>query len=260
MRLLTGLSLTLFILLQAGVRDAAARQSPAADAGRPAAEQLAETNKKIRELSDAKKFDEAAKLAEAAVEEASRLSGPDSKQVSAQLSVLADVHIARGEKGKAKKVLARVLELREKRPGPSEKFEADAFEQYTCVVATDFRSRPDPDVSQRIARVFVEDSVLGQGLQLSPDRKELEIGKVVSKPPPSYPAKERSERTSGAAVLVITIDEAGKVQYATPLGCTSRAFRGVAQDAALAVTFKPTLVNGKPVKVQSIISYRWIFQ
>ena len=58
----------------------------------------------------------------------------------------------------------------------------------------------------------------------------------------------------------MNIDEAGKVKYASPLGCTTRAFRMAAQEAALRVTFEPTLVNGKPVEVRSIIFYRWVIQ
>ncbi|HEX8351858.1 MAG TPA: energy transducer TonB [Pyrinomonadaceae bacterium] len=255
MRLLTALSLTLLALAQAGART----PQTASPAG-PAAGQLAETNRKIRELADAKKYDEAAKLAETAAEEASRLFGPDSAEVSAQLSGLAELHVARRESGKAKKALARVLELREKRPGPSQKFEQDALELYTCLVATDLRSRFDPEIPERISRVLVEDSVLGQGLRLSPDGRELEVGSSASKPPPSYPPEARSARASGAAVMVIDIDEAGKVVSATPLGCTSRLFMGAGQEAALRATFKPTLVNGRPVKVRSITFYRWIVQ
>ena len=255
MRLLTVLSLCLFILVQAG------GQTPqATNPAQPAAEQLGETNGKIRELADARQYGEAAKLAEAAVEEASRLFGPDSLEVSAQLSGLAELYIARRESGKAKKVFARVLELREKRPGPSQKFEQDALEQYGCVVATDLRSTPDRELPQRIARVFIEDSVFGQGFQLSPDKRELQVGAGASKPPPYYPPEAKMAHASGAAVLAITVNEAGKVTYATPLGCTSRAFRGAGQDAALRATFKPTLVNGKPVKVRSIIMYRWIIE
>jgi hypothetical protein len=255
MGLLTALSLALLTLVLAG------GQTPqTANPARPAAEQLGEMNKKIRELFDAKSYDEAAKLAEAAAAEASRVFGPDSVEVSAQLSALADIHIARRESGKAKKVLARVLELREKRPGPSQKFEQDALVQYTCAVAADLRTSPDRDLPQRISRVLVEDSVLGQGFQLSPDRKELEVGEVLSKPPPSYPHEAQTSRASGAAVLAITIDAAGKVKYATPLGCTSRIFSAAGQAAALKATFKPTLVNGKPVEVQGIIFYRWIVQ
>jgi hypothetical protein len=33
-----------------------------------------------------------------------------------------------------------------------------------------------------------------------------------------------------------------------------------AQEAALRVLFEPTLVNGKPVEVRSIIFYRWVIQ
>jgi hypothetical protein len=255
MRLLTALSLALFLFAQAG-----AAPPQTTGAAPPAAEQLAETNRKIRSLADEKKHAEAAKLAEASIEEAARLFGPDSTQVSAQLGVLADVLVARGDKGKAKKAFARLLELREKRRGPSEKFEQEALEQYACLVANDFNSTPERDFTKRMTTVFVEDSVLAQGIKLSPDRGELRIGGAMKKPAPFYPPDAKRAHLSGGAVLALVIDEGGLVKYASPLGCTTRAFRMAAQEAALRVLFEPTLVNGKPVEVRSIIFYRWVIQ
>jgi TonB family protein len=253
LRLLTAISLSVFVFTQAG-----AAHAQTTDAAPPGAPQLAETNRKIRALSDEKKHAEAVQLAETSVAEAARLFGPDSTRVSEQLSVLAEVQSARGDKGKAKKTLARLLELREKRPGPSEKFEQSALEDYVCLVATDLGSTPERSLSERVTRIFVEDSVMAQGFSLSPDRKELRVGAVKSKPAPYYPPEAKQSRLSGAAVLALVIDDRGTVKYATPLGCTSRAFRAAAQEAALRVTFEPTLVNGKPVEVRSITFYRWV--
>lgn len=255
MRPLAALSLSILILLQAGPR-----QARPAGQGPPAAERLAETNRKIRALADEKRYDEAARLAGASVEEAERLFGPDSTQVSAQLSVVAQTHVARGERGEAKKALARLLELRERRGGPSAEFERAALELYTCLVAGDLRSTPERDFSKRVARVFAEDSVLAQGFELSAGRGEMRIGEARSKPAPAYPPDAKRAGASGAAVLSLVIDEAGRVKHASPLGCTSGAFRLAAQDAALRATFEPTLVNGKPVGVRSIIFYRWVLR
>ena len=264
MRLLTAISLALFTLIQVGARtvqDAVGGQpSQSASQGLTPAERLDSINKEVRELYDAKRYDEAAKLAEAAVEEASKIFGPDSAEVGAALSSLAQIHITRRNSGKAKRALARLLELREKRPGPSQKFEQDALEQYTCFIATDLGGSPDPKLAERISRVFREDSILAQGLTLSPDRKELQGGKVASKPQPAYPPEAKEARASGAAVMFINVDETGRVTDVTPLGCSSRAFVEAGTTAVRHAAFEPTLVNGKPVKVRGIIFYRWVIQ
>ncbi|HYH85753.1 MAG TPA: energy transducer TonB [Pyrinomonadaceae bacterium] len=265
MRLLIAFSLAFVALLQVSARasrDEPNPQQPQNQTPAPttAAGEINAINVKVRELYDAKKYDEAARLAVTAVESAERLFGAESKEVSAQLSSLANIYLTKRDTGKAKKALARMLESREKRLGPSEKFEQDALEQYTCVIATDLRGKPDPNVAERISRVFIEDSVLAQGFSLSPDKKELQAGSWSSKPPPTFPPEAKMTRSSGAAVMFISIDEAGKVSDVMPLGCSSRAFVAAGADAARRATFKPTLVNGKPVKVRGVIFYRWIIQ
>ena len=263
MRLLTAFSLALFTLIQVGARagqgETSGQRARAADPGQSsAAAEIDAINRRVQELYEAKKYDEAAGQAQAAVDTAERLFGAGSKEVSAQLNTLAGIHLARHDTGKAKKALARMLELRERRPGPSEKFEQGALERYACLIATDRPSGADQSLDERISRVFIEDSVLAQGFSLSPDKRELRVGSASSKPQPVYPSEAKMTHTSGAAVMLISVDESGKVTDVTPLDCSSRAFIQAGADAARRATFSPTLVNGKPVKVRSIISYRWI--
>ena len=249
-RLLTALPLALLLLAPA-----AGQEPRAANDG-----QLAETNRKIRELADAKKYAEALKLAESAVEEAARLFGPDSVEVSAQLSVLSSIYFTRHDLGKTKKTVARMLELRERRPGPSQNYERDALVLYTCLIAADLHADPDRSVAERISRVLTEDSVLDQGFSLSPQKKELQVGALDSKPQPAFPGEAKMTRTSGAAVMLLSVDETGRVTDVTPVGCSAPVFIRPGAAAAKRATFKPTTVNGKPIKVRSIIFYRWVIQ
>jgi hypothetical protein len=262
MRLLTVSLLTLFALSQLAARagqNQTGGQPQAPGAGQASAtDEVGALDRRVRELYDAKKYEEAAAQAQAAVDAAARRFGEGSKEVSERLSALANVYLARHDTGKARKALARMLELREKRPGPSEQFEQDALERYTCLIAADRPAGADADFLKRISRVLIEDSVLAQGFRLSPDRKELQVGTATSKPQPYYPTEAKATHTSGSAVLLISVDETGKVTDVAPLDCSSKIFTQAGATAAYHTTFNPTLVGGKPVKMRSIIFYRWV--
>jgi TonB family protein len=109
-------------------------------------------------------------------------------------------------------------------------------------------------------------------LQIGPEDKPVpaegdsNIPKIVSKgvvngsavylAKPEYPAAARAAGASGAVSIQVTIDEEGNVISAVatsghPLLKTASA------DAARASRFKPTLLEGVPVKVSGIIVYNF---
>ena len=260
MRPLTAITLTLIVTLTtfgAGPSAPRARQ-PQPQTQTAAAEDLDALNRRVRELYEAKKYEEASKLAQTALASAESQTGPDSLETGAALMNLASVQVARQDLTKAKKSLARLVEMRAKRTGPSQKFEQSALELFTCIDASNLRGGPDLEMSRRIYRILVEDSVLEQGYRLSPDKAELKIGESLSKPQPEYPPRAREAGARGAVVLRITIDEEGRVVEALPLGCSVKALVEAAVRAARLATFKPTMVSGKPVEVRGIMFYRFV--
>jgi protein TonB len=74
---------------------------------------------------------------------------------------------------------------------------------------------------------------------------------------PEYPAVAKSARIQGAVVVEIVIDEQGQV-------ISARAVSGPAllQQAAVSAarrwTFKPTILNGQPVKVSGAITFNFV--
>jgi TonB family protein len=258
MRLLTAVTLTLFTLITVGA--AGARQQPQAQGQSSAAEDLNALNKRVRELYEAKKYEEAAKAAQAAVEAAERQFGPDSSEAGQALLNLANIMAARRRPDEARKAMTRLVELREKRPGAPQPSEREALELFTCLDASDTRAKPDPELHKRIHRLLVEDSLLEQGYKLPADRAGLKLGELLRKPQPQYPIEALSVRASGSVVLRITIDEEGRVVDANPLACSQRMLVKPAAEAASRARFDPTLVDGKPVMVRSIIIYRFVIQ
>jgi TonB family protein len=82
-------------------------------------------------------------------------------------------------------------------------------------------------------------------------------GQVISSTPPVYPAIARSVRAQGTVAVRVTVDEAGEVIAAKAVS-GHPLLRSAAEEAARRAKFKPTYVNGQPVKVVGSLSYNFV--
>jgi TonB family protein len=82
-------------------------------------------------------------------------------------------------------------------------------------------------------------------------------GSAVSLPKPAYPAAAKAVRASGTVSVQVTIDEQGNVISATAIG-GHPLLQAAAVEAARAAKFRPTLLEGQPVKVTGIITYNFV--
>jgi len=82
---------------------------------------------------------------------------------------------------------------------------------------------------------------------------------VISKPEPEYPADAITRGVSGFVNVMITIDDNGQVVIAAARpGSAPSVLREAAVEAAYQATFKPILVDGRPVVARGIISYQFV--
>jgi Ca-activated chloride channel family protein len=81
-------------------------------------------------------------------------------------------------------------------------------------------------------------------------------GKAISLPKPVYPPTTRAARVSGQVSVSITIDESGNVIAARAFG-GSPLLQAAAVAAARQAKFTPTMLSGKPVKVNGAIVYNF---
>ncbi len=79
-------------------------------------------------------------------------------------------------------------------------------------------------------------------------------GKALSLPAPAYPLAAKIVRAGGLVQIQVLIDEEGNVISANAVS-GHPMLRSVSEQAALKSKFKPTLLEGNPVKVSGIISY-----
>jgi TonB family protein len=82
-------------------------------------------------------------------------------------------------------------------------------------------------------------------------------GKAISLPKPAYPAIARSARASGTVIVLVTIDESGKVVSARAVS-GHPLLQAAAVQAAYGARFSPTQLSGQPVKVTGTISYNFV--
>ncbi len=82
-------------------------------------------------------------------------------------------------------------------------------------------------------------------------------GKAISLAKPTYPAAARAVNASGAVNVQILIDEDGSIFLAVPV-TGHPLLRESSRLAACEARFSPTLLEGKPVKVQGVITYNYV--
>ncbi|HQU86183.1 MAG TPA: energy transducer TonB [Pyrinomonadaceae bacterium] len=81
-------------------------------------------------------------------------------------------------------------------------------------------------------------------------------GKAISLPKPPFPKEAREKGASGTVTVEVTVDENGKVVTAEAVS-GNELFYYSAEEAAVKARFSPTIVNGKPVRVEGVIVYNF---
>jgi TonB family protein len=92
------------------------------------------------------------------------------------------------------------------------------------------------------------------------DGKPLEVGslltKAMDKPAPTYPQTARAARVGGIVTVYLMLDESGAVSKVERTD-GPELLRGAAAAAARRWKFRPTVVNGQPVRVSGYINFNF---
>jgi TonB family protein len=73
----------------------------------------------------------------------------------------------------------------------------------------------------------------------------------------TYPSEARARRISGYVVLRVLVDETGQIVRANAI-CGPRQLRKATEEAALRARYAPATLNGQPVKLSSVVYYRFV--
>ena len=105
--------------------------------------------------------------------------------------------------------------------------------------------------------------ILYAALATMPDPIELPhqviACKLINNPRPDFVSIARDKRFSGVLKINVEVeaDEAGNVTKARLISGDS-AYKSVAEKAALNAKLRPTIVDGRPVKVEGVISHQFM--
>jgi TonB family protein len=80
--------------------------------------------------------------------------------------------------------------------------------------------------------------------------------KAIELPEPEYPEEARRQHAIGRVIVSVIVDETGKV-ISAEVEDGQILFRRAALEAARKAKFKPTLVDGQPVKVSGVLQYKF---
>jgi TonB family protein len=83
-------------------------------------------------------------------------------------------------------------------------------------------------------------------------------GKALSKPQPPYPDIAKRASAQGTIEVQILISETGNVLAACARGDGNPALKRASELAAYRAKFAPTTIDGKPVKVIGVITYKFV--
>ncbi|HEY0077008.1 MAG TPA: energy transducer TonB [Pyrinomonadaceae bacterium] len=97
----------------------------------------------------------------------------------------------------------------------------------------------------------------------SPTEKIISAGvldhRAIEKPAPRYPPIAKSAKVSGTVVVQVTVDETGRVESAYAV-TGHPLLQSSAVAAARQARLSPTRINGHPVKIYGVLTYRFSAQ
>lgn len=81
---------------------------------------------------------------------------------------------------------------------------------------------------------------------------------LLSKPDPDYPSEALAQRLAGSVRVMVTFDETGRVIVAAAGPGSPQVLRNAAVEAAYKASFKPVIVEDRPVVAKGMIDYQFV--
>jgi tetratricopeptide (TPR) repeat protein len=179
---------------------------------------------------------------------------PDHEEIFSSFNSLVDLYTVNKDYAKASAMMERIIAIKEQKLGDSDTQVGRLIERRACLM---YRAHDDAEAEKTEARA---NHILYSTLATRPEPIELPAQvfacKIITNPRPDFPSVARSRGFSGRATMDVAVetDEAGNVTSVKFVG-GDKAFKSVAENAAWGAKIRPTIVDGRPVKVAGVISY-----
>jgi hypothetical protein len=154
-------------------------------------------------------------------------------------------------------MLQRTITIKEKKVGDSDTQVGRLLERMACLM---YRNNEKSEAEKVEARA---NHILYSDLAKQPEPIGLPHDvfscKLISNPRPDFIPIVRMRRSSGSIKMDVAVetDEAGNITAARFIS-GDPAFKSVAEKAALSAKLRPTIVDGRAVKVEGVISHQFM--
>ncbi len=182
--------------------------------------------------------------------------GPDHDETINSVIYLTDFYRRQREYVKANATLQRAIVAKEKKLGESHIEVGKLLESQSCLLHRNNQTSEAGKVEARANNILYRElAAKQQPLDISNDAF---LCKVVTSPRPDYFSVARGRRYPVPVKLAVEIetDEAGNVINARFIGFDP-AFKSVTEKAALGAKLRPTIVDGRAVKVKGVIAHEF---
>jgi TonB family protein len=185
-----------------------------------------------------------------------KVFGPESIEVALSSFNLGHFYDLRGDEDEAGRRFQRFLDIAVKRKAGAEDDIAVAYMRLACIARLKGEQDEADALESRAREVF---------LSVAAKRPIFDggvvNGKAISKPQPAYPEEAKRAHAQGTILVEMLVGESGVVLAAcAQKGEGHRSLKRASEFAAYRAQFTPTTVNGKPVKVRGVITYRFILE
>jgi tetratricopeptide (TPR) repeat protein len=183
-----------------------------------------------------------------------KILNPDHEEILSSLNTLVDLYTTNKDYSKASAMLQRIISIKEQKLGDSDTQVGRLLERRACLM---YRGNENAEAEKVEARA---NHILYGDLATRPEPIELPRPvfscKLINNPLPDFMSIARARGLSGKITMDVEVetDEAGNVTAARFVS-GDRALKSVAENAARAAKLRPTIVDGRPVKVEGVISH-----
>jgi TonB family protein len=181
--------------------------------------------------------------------------GPDAPELTRSLFPLGHLNDLLGRREEAERYFRRFLEISEKSKAGAADDVAVAYLRLGCIARREDKREEAADFESRASEALKAASD-----ERAPFEGGVINGKAISKPQPDYPAEAKRASAQGTIEVEMLIGENGTVLSACARGEGHPSLKRSSEFAAYSARFTPTLVNGQPVKVKGIITYRFVLR
>ena len=179
------------------------------------------------------------------------VGGVNHAEVVYSMTSLADLYVARKDYAKAEPVLQQVIVIKEKAYGKSHEEVGRSLERLACVMYKNNEKTDSERIEARANHIlYSEKAMKSEPLVLTPSAFGC---RVISSPRPEFPTAAKG-RFSGFAILTteVEVDESGNV-IAAHMISGGPIFKKSTEQAALKAKFRPTIVDGRAVRVKGVL-------